>query len=224
MMAVIVLANPKGGAGKSTIALILSTTFAEKGVNVALLDCDPNAPIVSWTSRRKIPSPITVHSDIDERNVIHTIEAENNDKDLVVVDLEGAASRLVSRAISRADMVLIPIQPSPLDSDQAIRALSLIHEEEEVLCRKIPSAVVFNRTSPSIKTRHQRAILSGLREARLTVLSTELNQRQAFQAVFVSGKTLTELDPRKVNGIEEAKRNASALTTEVYELIEKGIE
>lgn len=215
-MATIVLANPKGGAGKSTTTLVLATTLAAQGASVTILDCDPNRPIVKWASRRTAPAALTV-LEATEANIIKIIDQEASKRQFVFVDLEGTASRLVSRAISRADLVLVPIQPSPLDSEQGARALGLIAEEEEVLNRRIRSAVVLTRTNPAVKTRHEREIVNGLAEAGLTLMTTQLHQRQAFQAIFAEGATLDELEDAKVNGLAGARANALAL---VYELVE----
>lgn len=217
-MATIVLANPKGGAGKSTTALVLATTLAAQDASVTVLDCDPNRPIIKWQSRRTRPAQIEV-SEATEANIIKTIDEASARKQFVFVDLEGTASRLVSRAISRADLVLVPIQPSPLDSEEGGRALGLIAEEEEVLNRRIRSSVVLTRTNPAIKTRHEKAIIAGLAGAGLSLLSTQLHQRQAYQAMFAAGATLGELDPAEVNGIEAAQANALALAGELVEAL-----
>lgn len=217
-MATIVLANPKGGAGKSTTALVLATTLAAQDATVTVLDCDPNRPIIKWQSRRSKPAQIDV-AEATEANIIKTIDEASARKQFVFVDLEGTASRLVSRAISRADLVLVPIQPSPLDSEEGGRALGLIAEEEEVLNRHIRSSVVLTRTNPAIKTRHEKAIIAGLAGAGLSLLSTQLHQRQAYQAMFAAGATLSELDPAEVNGIEAAQANALALAGELIEAL-----
>jgi chromosome partitioning protein len=217
-MATIVLANPKGGAGKSTTTLVLATTLAAQDASVTVLDCDPNRPIIKWQSRRSSPSQIEV-MEATESNIIKTIDEAGSRRQFVFVDLEGTASRLVSRAISRADLVLVPIQPSPLDSEEGGRALGLIAEEEEVLSRHIRSAVVLTRTNPAIKTRHEKAIVAGLARAGLSLLKTQLHHRQAYQAMFASGTTLDELDPADVNGIGAAQDNALALASELIEVL-----
>lgn len=217
-MATIVLANPKGGAGKSTTTLVLATTLAAQDASVTVLDCDPNRPIIKWQSRRSSPSQIEV-MEATESNIIKTIDEAGARRQFVFVDLEGTASRLVSRAISRADLVLVPIQPSPLDSEEGGRALGLIAEEEEVLSRRIRSAVVLTRTNPAIKTRHEKAIVAGLAGAGLTLLNTQLHHRQAYQAMFANGSTLDELDPADVNGIGAAQDNALALASELIEVL-----
>ncbi len=218
-MAVVVLANPKGGAGKSTTALVLATTLAAQEASIAVLDCDPNRPILKWRTRRSAPCPIKIVGDVSEANIIKAIERESALCQFVFVDLEGTASKLVSRAISRADLVLVPIQPSPLDSEEGGRAIGLIAEEEEVLNRRIQCAVVLTRTNPVIKTRHERAIISGLERAGLYLMQSQLHHRQAYQAMFLHGATLDELDASEVNGIAEAQRNALSLASELVEIL-----
>jgi chromosome partitioning protein len=198
-MATIVLANPKGGAGKSTTTLVLATTLAAQDASVTVLDCDPNRPILKWQSRRSTPAQIEVR-EATEANIIKTIDEAGARNQFVFVDLEGTASRLVSRAISRADLVLVPIQPSPLDSEEGGRALGLIAEEEEVLNRRIRSAVVLTRTNPAIKTRHEKAIVAGLAGAGLSLLSTQLHQRQAYQAMFAMARRSMSWTPPKSMG------------------------
>src|SRR5262245_44271385 len=106
-MPVITFASPKGGCGKSTGSLILATTLAEQGASVSLLDCDPNQPLVRWAEGGS-SSPITVIGSIAESQILPVIDAERAERDFVVVDLEGAATRLQSRAIMRSDLVLVP--------------------------------------------------------------------------------------------------------------------
>src|SRR5580692_7148386 len=81
---------------------------------------------------------------------------------IVVVDLEGVASRLVSRAISQADLVLIPMRATTLDATIGVRALALIEEEVEALGRPIRHAVVFTMTR-AIRSKQHTAIEASLR-------------------------------------------------------------
>ena len=108
-MPVIAVANPKGGSGKSTTALVLATTLAVEGASVTVIDADPNRPIVKWRSGRSASS-VEVVGDTTERNVLDHIDAHRARRQFVIVDLEGTASRLTSRALSRAELVIIPIQ------------------------------------------------------------------------------------------------------------------
>jgi chromosome partitioning protein len=217
-MPVISVANPKGGAGKSTTALVLGTTLAAHGASVALLDCDPNRPIAAW-SRGESSTAMKVLADISESQIVSTIDAERAGRQFVIVDLEGTASRMVSRAIMRSDLVLIPMQASAVDAAQAARAVSLVQEEEQVVGRSIPFRVLFTRTSPAIPTRNEKMIIDELRGAGIPVLTTHLNERAAYKSMFTYQRTLAELDPALVNGLPGALENAERLSGEIVELI-----
>lgn len=218
-MPVIVTANPKGGAGKSTTTLVLAQSLAAMGATVTVIDADPNRPIVDWRSG-KSTLPLTVIGDATESTIIRQIRDEKARQQFVFVDLEGTASRLVSRAITQADLVLIPLQASGVDARQASRAVALIHEEEEALGdRHIPFRIVLTRTSPIIVTRIEKEILQSLDNAHLPILKTALNERQAYKAIFVRRVALHELDRTQVNGVEEALENARALVEEIVDIL-----
>jgi chromosome partitioning protein len=217
-MPVISVANPKGGAGKSTTALVLGTTLASKGATVSIIDCDPNQPIKAWATGQS-KSAVRVLSDVTESRIVPVIDAERAEHQFVIVDLEGTASRMVSRAIARSDLVLIPMQASAVDAAQAARAVGLVREEEQVINRPIPLRVVFTRTSPQIPTRNEKLIMEELRGSGVPLLTTHLNQRTAFQSLFTYKLALDELDPTAVNGLEAAVTNAYRLAGEVIEVV-----
>jgi chromosome partitioning protein len=126
---------------------------------------------------------------------------------------------MVSRAIARSDLVLIPMQASAVDAAQAARAVGLVREEEQVIGRAIPLRVVLTRTSPQIQTRNEKLIIDELRSAGVPLLQTHLNQRTAFQSLFTYKLTLEEMDPAAVNGLEAALGNAYRVAAEVIEVI-----
>jgi chromosome partitioning protein len=218
-MPVVVVANPKGGAGKSTVALVLATTLACLGVTVSIIDADPNRPIVDWRTGNSALD-VEVIGDLNESSVIKIVREQRRLRQFVLVDLEGTASRLVSRAITQADLVLIPLQASGVDARQASRAVALIHEEEEALGgRHIPFRVVLTRTSPIITTRIEREIVNALEASGLPLMRAQLHERQAFKAMFVRRLALHELDASQVNGLQEALRNAQGLAEELVDVL-----
>ena len=217
-MPVISVANPKGGAGKSTTALVLGTTLAAQGASVSIIDCDPNRPIQSWATGSS-KSTVKVLADVTESQIVSVIDAERAARQFVIVDLEGTASRMVSRAITRSDLVIIPMQASAVDAAQAARAVGLVREEEQVIGRTIPLRVLLTRTSPQIPTKNEKLIIEEVRAAGVPMLSTHLNQRTAYQSMFTYRAALDELDPALVNGLEGAATNAYRIAGEVVDVI-----
>jgi chromosome partitioning protein len=217
-MPVIVTASSKGGAGKSTLTLVLAQALDAMGATVTAIDADPNKPLVRWREG-KSKSPLEVVGDVTESNIIKIIREHSASRQFVLVDLEGTANRLVSRAITQADLVLIPLQASALDSNEASRAVGLIQEEEEALeGRVIPYRIIMTRTNPLITTKIEAGIYKALAQANIALMKTRLHERQAYKAIFVKRVALNELDAG-TNGLEGAKENAERLAEEVVELI-----
>jgi chromosome partitioning protein len=192
-MAVIVMASSKGGAGKSTLTLVLAQALDALGATVTIIDADRNKPIDRWKTGNS-KTTIEVVSDVTESNIVQLIRQNSGHRQFVLVDPEGTANRLVSRAISQAAMVLIPLQASELDSNEAGRAVGLIQEEEEVSYgRTIPFRVILTRTSPLIATRIENSIYKVLKKNNIPLMQTRLNERQAYKAIFSQQVTLDEL-------------------------------
>ena len=219
-MPVIVMASPKGGVGKSTCAVLLASEFARMGADVTVLDCDPNKSLTRWASHG-LPQGVTLRSDIGRSDVVPTIKNVDGDGKIVVVDLEGVASQLVSRAISQADLVIVPMQPTALDAEIGSEALALVREEEEALNRTIKHAVVLTKTSAAVKSRVQKELEIQLRGAGIDVIEPSLVARAAFSELFAYGGDLTSMmnNPDIVTGgkVDKALLNAQAFAEAVYE-------
>ena len=212
-MPVVTIASPKGGAGKSTTAVILATELAAAGAEITLLDCDPNRALSIWASRGELPARVTLIENVGESDIIRTIKRLDEDGRVVIVDLEGVASRLVSRAISQADLVLTPMRATKLDAEIGSRAISLVAEEEESLGREIRHAVVFTMTR-AIRSKQHTALEASLRRAGIDVIQPPLLERAAFSALFEFGGDLRSM-PEQGN-MENALSNAAEFARAVY--------
>ena len=220
-MPVICAANPKGGAGKSTTVLAIAMTLAREGATVSIIDADPNKPISDWRSGSS-SIKIRVISDVTESNIRDQISKEAEQSTFVFVDLEGTASRLVSRSIIRSDLTLVPLGGTALEAKQAARAVALVRESEEDTGRKLPYSLIFNRTNPPPFTRRiEREIAKQIAENGTSVMRSHLYRREAFNAMFMQRLSLFELSPSDVNGLSAAVENAHQVTVEILSLLRK---
>jgi chromosome partitioning protein len=213
-MPTIAFVSPKGGAGKTTSALLLSTALA-KLYEVTVIDADPNHPIETWASGGNAPPRLTIVSDANEDTIIERIADAASKTPFVIVDLEGTASKLVLIAISQADFVVIPTQGSQLDANQASRAIRAVLQSQQMTRKPIPYAVLLTRTSSSIRTRGLAHIQNGLIGAGIPVLETELNERDAFKAIFSFQQTLDGLSASEVPNLDKAKSNVEEFAREI---------
>ena len=217
-MPTVVFANPKGGAGKSTAAVILATQIALQGVEVTILDADPNKPVSEW-AKRGVPENMAVIADISEASIIDEIDAAAQKTPFVIVDLEGTASMTVAYAISRADLVIIPTQPSQLDAKQAAKAVTLIKQQEKAFRKPIPFSILFTRTSSAVRTKNLGHIQDQFLKNDIRAFRVHLHEREAYKALFSFGGTLEGLDPRQVGGLENAIANAREYAAEFVTML-----
>ena len=218
-MPTIVFASPKGGAGKSTSAVVLASELALRGAQVVVIDADPNRPVSQWAKRPGKPEALAVLSDVTEATIIDEIEAAAARVPFVIVDLEGTASMTVAYAISRADLVIVPTQGSQLDAAEAAKAIRLIRQQERAFGRRIPHAVLFTRTSAAIRPRTLQHIREEMAQNSVPALETQMHEREAFRAIFSFGGTIDSLNASQVGGLEGAMKNARALAAEVVALL-----
>lgn len=214
-MPTIAIASPKGGSGKSTTTIILATELAHAGVPITILDCDPNESIMLW-GRKNLPENINLLNNVTETTIIKTIKQNDSDGKLVLIDLEGVASRLVSRAMSQADLVITPMRATTLDAMVGSRAIALISEEEEALNRSIPHAVVFTMTR-AIQSKQHRDIEKSLIEQDIDIIFPSLMERSAFSSLFQFGGNLRTIPPQ--GNMAGAIENAQCFAQEVYKRI-----
>jgi chromosome partitioning protein len=218
-MPTIVFASPKGGAGKSTSAVVLACELARRGAAVTIIDADPNRPVSAWARRPGRPEGLEVVADVTEETVIDAIEDAAARVPFVIVDLEGTASLTVAYAISRADLVVIPSQGSQLDAAEAAKAVRLIRQQEKAFARRIPHAVLFTRTSAAIRPRTLQHIRGEFEAHGVPSLQTQMQEREAFRAIFSFGGTIDSLNAGQVSGLEGAMRNARAFAAEVVGML-----
>jgi len=221
-MPTIVFASSKGGAGKTTAAIVLASELAQHNTSVTLIDADPNQHSAKWALKDGCPTNIKLVEKSTEETIIDDIDNAQEKTAFVLVDLEGTASMAVASAISRADLVITLCQGSQDDADEAAKTIKLVNRQAKVLNRTIPFAVLMTRTNPAITPRTLKFIMNEFSVAGVDIFKTSLIDREAFRAIRSFGGTVNDLDPKQVSGINKAAANARALAIEVIERI-KGL-
>lgn len=214
-MTVISLANPKGGSGKTTTALILATQLSEGGASVIVIDADPEQWISQWASLPGRPDSVSVRNGATEDSIVDQIEGASREAQFVIVDLEGTASLMVASAVGMSDMVLIPMQGSSMDARGGARTLRLIRNQARMVRRDIPHCVVLTRTNAAMRPRALRNVQDQLRTSGVDVLETSLVERAAYRDLLDFGGTLSGLDPEQVSNVRKAVGNAREFAGEV---------
>jgi chromosome partitioning protein len=207
-MPTIAFANPKGGAGKTTAALLLASELASKGAKVTIIDADPERWISQWGALEGKPQTIRIVGDVTEDTIVDLIDEASRNSQFVVVDLEGTASLMVANAIGMADLVVIPTQGSAMDAKGGAKTIRLIRNQERMTRRKIVHSVLLTRTSAAVTSRSLRNVQDQLTKGGVDVFRTPIVERAAFRDIFDFGGTLATLDPKIVSNLDKAQQNA----------------
>lgn len=214
-MPTIAFANPKGGAGKTTAALLLATQLADRGTPVTIIDADPERWISQWGELPGKPANIHIRSDVTEETILDAIDEASSKTPFVVVDLEGTANTLVGYAVSLSDLVIIPTQGSSMDAKGGAKTVGLVKRQERVARRKIPFAILLTRASAAVTSRAMKNVQQQLAQAHIDVFQTHIVERAAYRDIFDFGGTLETLDKTLVSNVDKAINNAREFAGEV---------
>lgn len=214
-MPIICFANPKGGAGKTTSALLLAGELADRGGSVVIVDADPERWISQWGALPGKPKNINIVSEVTEDTIVDVIDAAAAEAQFVIVDLEGTASLMVAHAIGLSDLVIIPMQGASMDAKGAVKTLRLIKSQARMANREIAHSVLLTRTSAAVASRSLKNVREQLDAGNVEVFNTSIVERAAYRDILDFGGLLKDLNPAKVSNIDKALLNAREYTAEV---------
>lgn len=216
-MAIISLANAKGGAGKTTAAVLLAAAYARKGKSVLLLDCDRFSSATEWCA--KAGGKIDAISGVTASNLAEHLRRNRSRYKHVIIDLSGASDMLIALASGLSDLVLVPVQGSVLDGRGAVHVFDIMEMVMQNTRCRVRRAVLLSRVNPLVKTRSLRKVSAMLEEKGIAMLATPIVERSAFRDMFETGCLLDALDPAKTSNIDKAIANMAALIREVKTFI-----
>ncbi len=188
---IITVAQQKGGSGKTTVAAHLAVAFALGGKSVGILDVDPQGSLGEWFERRE-----ATLGEEDVGLVFRTAsgwgarrEAKQlaRDHDIVVVDTPPKSDLEIRPAIEMADLVAVPVQPTPVDLWATAPTLAMAAKEGTA------SLIVINRAlSRALLTAEMITAAGELGHA---VAQTHLGNRVAYPQSMGEGRTVLETAP-----------------------------
>jgi chromosome partitioning protein len=184
----LLVVNPKGGCGKTTVATNLSGGLATLGGKVLLLDLDRQQSAMTWLSMRPAHLPRIAHLN---RHGDHP--AEHGKGDWLVIDSPaGIHGKSLSHALKLADKVVVPVQPSVFDMAATAEFLQVLAEEKAVRKHKDCVGIVGVRVDP--RTRAAATLEAFLAQLGLPVL-TYLRDSQVYPNAAFNGLSIFDLPP-----------------------------
>ena len=126
MPSIFAVANPKGGSGKTTVAIILAGEFAKHGYSAAIIDADPQGSSYQWhassVARGLSPQGVDLVRAPDEKALIAAVDKLQS-YDVVVIDTPGYYGEVLVQSALRADLVVLPCKVHTFDASQVVRTI-----------------------------------------------------------------------------------------------------
>jgi len=187
-MDVLALASQKGGAGKTTLTGHLAVAAGAQGVApVVVIDTDPQGSLSSWWNRRQANEPLLSTLPSLKDLPARLEELRDGGVGLVIIDTPPAITNSIREVMRVADLVVMPVRPSPHDLDAIGATIDLAHQAQARFVFVVTQAKLNARVTPQAV-----ALLS----AHGTVASSIIQDRVIYASAMTDGRTATDIDPK----------------------------
>lgn len=210
MSKIIAVLNQKGGAGKTTLSTNLARALQLAGDKVLLVDSDPQGSARDWNAAGN--GALLSVIGLDRESLATDIKAVTDNRDFIIIDGAPQIAGLAIAAIKCADVILIPVQPSPYDVWACQDLVDIIKARQEVTDGKPKAAFIISRAIKN--TQLSRDIGEALTAYGLPIFNSFTSQRVIFPKTAATGSTV--LDTDKTDG---AAAEILAIMTELKEFL-----
>ena len=185
---IVTLTNQKGGCGKSTTTMNLALGTAALNYSTALIDADEQKSCLETLEGFEKPNLTLYEAGKDVDQVAGKIK---DDYQFIFIDTPPHSHHIMFQAIAVSDIIIIPLQASPLDIRSARRTIEACQEVQKKTGRKIPCYFLLNRVNP--RTTLSKEIGAYIKELYdVPLLQARLHNRVAYAQSLMHGKSVIE--------------------------------
>ena len=190
MSKIIAILNQKGGAGKTTLSTNLARALQLDGDKVLLVDSDPQGSARDWNAAAN--GELLPVVGLDRPTLAKDIQAIQDNQDFLIIDGAPQIAELAVAAIKCADVILIPVQPSPYDVWACEDLVEIIKTRQEVTNGKPKAAFIISRVIKT--TQLSKEIGEALEGYGLPVFKNFTSQRVIYPKSAATGLTVLDAE------------------------------
>lgn len=185
----------KGGAGKTTTAVNVAVALSKHGLDVCLVDADPQRSASAWHAEREAAGVMPAITLIEKRdNISSTLKALNEKYDHVIVDVAGRNSRELITGATVADLLLAPHQCSQFDLDTLVELQEQVTKVRDL--NPYLKVLIYHSmasTNASVKDKERADFLAYLAEfPEFKVLESVGFSRKVYKDASSEGRSVLE--------------------------------
>ena len=189
---IIVLANTKGGVGKSTLAVHIALWLHDRGVLTAFIDADKQLSGAQWIEEAEPAIPLRTARTPEE--CLEACERLQHESACVICDGQAGLDDVSRSLMLMADLALMPISPSILDLRSVNEATSILRYAQSINGDRPQGAIVLNKMRR--RDRISRELARAVPQLGIGVATSVIRDLQAFRDAAQQGTVVSRMNGR----------------------------
>lgn len=224
MPLVLTVGNPKGGAGKTTVCLLIASCLAQRGASVLVLDTDEQLSAMQWMQRNQAvgltSDKLTVEAIASEAQLVSRLRGKI-DQDVVLIDVKGERGQMVQVAAGHSALVIIPTKASHLDLPEVLKFLNILDATFGHI-KPVDARVVLNEVDGlDARQKPFKDAVEFIRAHKIPFFNSVLRRRSVFKSFTDGGHggILSEMAGNRET-IDKACENVLRFVAEIMLIVE----
>ena len=218
-MAVISLCSPKGGVGKTTTAILITSELLSRGYTVTLCDADRQHWATKWAEKKHVSDKLRLvdGTGLELPAYQKLIDKEAKTSSFVIADIEGSMNEMLSLSTGISDLVLIPLaRAANYDMEGAVKMFDLIEMNNGMYKKPVNYMAFFNIVG-AIRNRFQSQNEEDLQAMGINIMKSRLVERAAYSEYPSFGGLFKDIPTDEVPSLDKAIKNVEEFVDEILE-------
>ncbi|MEW4569508.1 ParA family protein [Tautonia sp. JC769] len=196
---IIVIANSKGGVGKSTLAVHLAAWLHKQGHRVTLADCDTQQSSSEWV-REAVPEVRAVRLDNPDM-ILNDLPSLGQEADYVIADGPGSQTETSRALLLRADLAIVPCKASMLEVRALAKATEVLRQAQDIRAGKPDAVIVLSMIGKNYRL--TKDMMDAAAALNLPLANKSLVLRQVYADAPGQGSVVWNLGARAQEAADE---------------------